>query len=98
MPETRRSYIGHVPAFYWWAIEAGVLAADPSSRLTTPRLTPATASPDRGDDCVRPGGTLVRVSTARTPPASTPAPSPRSGPVPAPGRDRGDHAAAPVQV
>lgn len=38
-PETRRAYVSHVRAFYRWAMLAGILGADPSARLTNPRLT-----------------------------------------------------------
>ncbi|WP_167762318.1 tyrosine-type recombinase/integrase [Blastococcus sp. CT_GayMR20] len=37
--ETRRAYVSHVKAFYRWAVLAGIVAADPSSRLTNPKLS-----------------------------------------------------------
>ena len=37
-PETRSAYVSHCKAFYRWAVVTGIIAADPSSRLTNPKL------------------------------------------------------------
>ena len=36
--ETRRAYVSHARAFYRWAVASRIIAADPSSRLTNPKL------------------------------------------------------------
>lgn len=37
-PESRRAYIGHVRAFYRWAIAAGIVKDDPTVMLTQPKI------------------------------------------------------------
>lgn len=44
-PETRRSYVSHTRAFYRWAVLAGIIGADPSARLTNPKLLRALPRP-----------------------------------------------------
>lgn len=52
-PETRRAYVSHVKAFYRWAKTAGVVTADPSTRLTNPRLNRPLPRPVPEDDLRR---------------------------------------------
>lgn len=37
-PESRRAYVGHVRAFYRWAIASGTVAEDPTTMLTLPKV------------------------------------------------------------
>ena len=52
-PETRRAYVSHVKAFYRWAKTAGLVAVDPSTRLTNPRLNRPLPRPMPEDDLRR---------------------------------------------
>jgi integrase/recombinase XerC len=52
-PETRRAYVSHVRAFYRWAVTARVVAADPSTRLTNPRLMRGLPRPFPDEDLRR---------------------------------------------
>lgn len=52
-PETRRAYVSHVKAYYRWAVLSGIVGADPSLRLTNPRLNRALPRPVSEDDLRR---------------------------------------------
>jgi integrase/recombinase XerC len=52
-PETRRAYVSHVKAFYRWAKLSGIITADPSTRLTNPRLNRPLPRPVPDDDLRR---------------------------------------------
>lgn len=52
-PETRRAYVSHVKAFYRWAVLTGVIGADPSTRLTNPKLRRPLPRPIPDDDLRR---------------------------------------------
>jgi len=48
--QSRRAYIGHVAAFYRWAIARGIVADDPTVMLTRPKIAKPLPRPIAEDD------------------------------------------------
>lgn len=49
-PHSRRSYVGHVKAFYRWALTTGIVTDDPSLMLTRPKVPKPLPRPIGEDD------------------------------------------------
>lgn len=52
-PQSRRAYIGHVKAFYRWAITRGVVTDDPTVMLTRPKVPKPLPKPIGEEDLSR---------------------------------------------
>lgn len=51
--ESRRSYVGHIRAFYRWALATGIVSADPSTMLTIPVVPQHLPRPIAEEDLAR---------------------------------------------
>jgi integrase len=49
-PETRRTYVCHIRAFYRWAMKTGIVSSDPASMLTIPFVPRHLPRPIEEDD------------------------------------------------
>lgn len=52
-PQSRRAYIGHVRAFYKWALKMGIVSSDPSEMLTRPKISKPLPRPISEDELAR---------------------------------------------
>jgi len=52
-PESRRAYRSHLKSFYAWALEEGLVAADPTERIPAIRVPRAVPRPVGDDDLAR---------------------------------------------
>lgn len=52
-PQSRRAYIGHVKAFYKWAITRSIITTDPTVMLTRPKVPKPLPKPIGEDDLSR---------------------------------------------